>query len=51
MVVRWYLRYPISVAQMAEMTVERGLAIRRQLCVAVGPESTGQNWTSAVGAT
>ena len=25
--VRWYLRYPISVAQMAEMTVERGLAI------------------------
>jgi len=25
--VRWYLRYPISVAQMAEMTRERGLAI------------------------
>jgi transposase-like protein len=25
--VRWYLRYPISGAQMAEMTVERGLAI------------------------
>jgi transposase, IS6 family len=25
--VRWYLRYPISAAQMAEMTVERGLAI------------------------
>jgi transposase-like protein len=24
--VRWYLRYPISVAQMAEMTRERGLA-------------------------
>jgi len=25
--VRWYLRYPISVAQMGEMTAERGLAI------------------------
>lgn len=25
--VRWYLRYPISVAQMSEMTAERGLAI------------------------
>ena len=25
--VRWYLRYPLSVAQMAEMTAERGLAI------------------------
>ena len=25
--VRWYLRYPLSVAQMAEMTMERGLAI------------------------
>jgi len=25
--VRWYLRYPLSAAQMAEMTVERGLAI------------------------
>src|SRR5450631_3841929 len=25
--VRWYLRYPISVAQMGEMTRERGLAI------------------------
>ncbi len=25
--VRWYLRYPISAAQMAEMTAERGLAI------------------------
>jgi transposase-like protein len=25
--VRWYLRYPISVAQMAEMTSERGLSI------------------------
>jgi uncharacterized protein len=25
--VRWYLRYPISVAQMAEMTRKRGLAI------------------------
>ncbi len=25
--VRWYLRYPLSVAQMAEMTRERGLAI------------------------
>jgi transposase-like protein len=25
--VRWYLRYPISVAQMSEMTTERGLAI------------------------
>jgi transposase, IS6 family len=25
--VRWYLRYPISVAQMGEMTTERGLAI------------------------
>ena len=25
--VRWYLRYPISAAQMAEMTTERGLAI------------------------
>ena len=25
--VRWYLRYPISAAQMAEMTVERGLAV------------------------
>jgi transposase-like protein len=25
--VRWYLRYPISVAQMGEMTVERGLSI------------------------
>ena len=25
--VRWYLRYPISVAQMSEMTIERGLAI------------------------
>jgi transposase-like protein len=24
--VRWYLRYPLSVAQMAEMTRERGLA-------------------------
>ena len=26
--VRWYRRYPISVAQMGEMTRERGLAIR-----------------------
>ena len=25
--VRWYLRYPISVAQMGEMTAERGLSI------------------------
>ena len=25
--VRWYLRYPISVAQMGEMTTERGLSI------------------------
>ena len=25
--VRWYLRYPLLVAQMAEMTTERGLAI------------------------
>jgi len=25
--VRWYLRYPISVAQMREMTRERGLGI------------------------
>jgi IS6 family transposase len=25
--VRWYLRYPISVAQMSEMTTERGLSI------------------------
>jgi len=25
--VRWYLRYPISVAQMAEITTERGLSI------------------------
>ena len=25
--VRWYLRYPISAAQMSEMTAERGLAI------------------------
>jgi transposase-like protein len=25
--VRWYLRYPISVAQMAEITRERGLSI------------------------
>jgi len=25
--VRWYLRYPISAAQVAEMTMERGLAI------------------------
>ena len=25
--VRWYLRYPISAAQMGEMTTERGLAI------------------------
>ena len=25
--VLWYLRYPLSVAQMAEMTAERGLAI------------------------
>jgi len=27
--VRWYLRYPLSVAQMAEMSAERGLAISR----------------------
>ena len=25
--VRWYLRYPISLVHMAEMTAERGLAI------------------------
>jgi len=25
--VRWYLRYPISAAQMSEMTAERGLSI------------------------
>jgi transposase-like protein len=25
--VRWYLRYPISFTHMAEMAVERGLAI------------------------
>jgi transposase, IS6 family len=40
--VRWYLRYPISVAQMGEMTRERGLAISSS-CVwrwvqAYGPE-------------
>ena len=37
--VRWYLRYPISVAQMVEMSRERGLAISPScVCVAVGAD-------------
>ena len=40
--VRWYLRYPISVAQMGEMTRERGLAISpscvRRWVQTYGPE-------------
>jgi transposase-like protein len=35
--VRWYLRYPISFMHMAEMAVERGLAIDCQLHLAMGP--------------
>ena len=35
--VRWYLRYPISFTQMAEMAIERGLVHRCQLHLAMGP--------------
>jgi len=36
--VRWYLRDPISVAQMGEMTRARGLAIKRSATVELVPQ-------------
>jgi IS6 family transposase len=43
--VRWYLRYPISVADMAEMTEERGCTSAR-VASGDGSKSTDRSWTN-----
>ena len=43
--VRWYLRYRISFTHMAEMAVERGLAIDAS-CIWRWSRSTVRSWTS-----
>jgi IS6 family transposase len=45
---RWYLRYPISFAQLAEMAAERGLAITAR-CIWRWVQVYGPEMTNVVG--